>query len=160
MNRRRTAAVAGVAALGAFALTGCGLSKPSALVTVVSGTESVHAEARCKNVGTDQAKADACATPDSEGLKKPTVLKVSEGADVGVGVDTSVKDHSWQVIVGSQAGPIITDKTYYQGFRVPVGTFEQTDQNGKKVKSLPVAVIEYGKDETANKVWLFSLEKK
>jgi hypothetical protein len=159
MNRRRTAAVAGVAALGAFALTGCGLSKPSALATVVSGTNSAHTEARCKNVGADEAKATACISPETAGLKKPTVLKVSEGAEVGVGVDTSVKDHSWQVVIGDKAGPVITGKTFYQGFRVPIGTFE-ADESGSKTTSLPLAVVEYGKDQTANKIWLFSLEKK
>lgn len=159
MNRRRTAAVAGVAALGAFALTGCGLSKPSALVTVVSGTNSAHTEARCTNVGADEAKATACVTAGTKGLKKPTVLKVSEGAEVGVGVDTSVKDHTWQVIMGNKAGPTITDKTFYQGFRVPIGAFE-ADETGEKTNSLPVAVVQYDKDQTPNKIWLFSLEKK
>lgn len=154
MNRRRTAAVAGVAALGAFALTGCGLSKPSALVTVVSGTDSAHTEARCRNIPEgDQAKLTECLDPTTKGLKKPAALKVSEGSDVSIGVDPSISDHKWRFVInGDTAGPQISDRTYYQGFRVPYGSFDEAT-------TLSVSVIEYSKDQPKN-VWTFDLDKK
>ncbi|GAA4971370.1 hypothetical protein GCM10023205_41440 [Yinghuangia aomiensis] len=154
MNRRRTAAVAGVAALGAFALTGCGLSKPSALVTMVSGTQSAHTEARCRNIPAgDEAKLTECLNPTTAGLKKPTALKVSEGSEVGIGVDTSISDHNWRFVINSDtAGPQIADRTYYQAFRVPYGSFDEAN-------TLSVSVIEYSKDQPKN-VWTFDLEKK
>lgn len=152
MNRRR-AAVAGASLVAAVALTGCNLdSKPTALVTVVNGDESEHAEARCRKIQPTEDIITACLDENAKDRSKPKVLKVTEGSDIGVGVEPSIADQKWQVVVGSKGGPIITDKTYYSGFKVPIGTFEEST-------SLPIAVVEYKNDEPYN-IWLFKLEKR
>lgn len=151
MKNRRRAAVAGASVLGALALAGCNLdTKPTALVTVVSGSESQHTEAQCRDVEANQDALNACFGTASD--KKPKVVKVSEGGDIGIGVEPSVSDNGWQIFVDSQAGPLIKDKTYYTGFRVPIGAFEDTE-------TVPVRVVEYKSNDTQN-VWLFNLEKK
>ncbi|HSA52788.1 MAG TPA: hypothetical protein VLH10_22100 [Yinghuangia sp.] len=151
MKIRRSAAVAGASVLGTLALVGCNLdTKPSALVTVVYGSESEHTEAQCKDIEATEQALDACFGPASD--KKPKVVKVSEGGDLGVGVEPSVSDNGWKIFVGDNAGPLIEDKTFYTGFRVPLGAFDEAD-------SLPLRVVEY-KNEQIHNVWLFSLEKK
>ncbi|MDI2131238.1 hypothetical protein [Yinghuangia seranimata] len=150
MTNRRRAAIAAVALLGSLTLVGCDLdTKPSALVTLVAGDDSVHSEAACRNVKPSEEPAADCA---KESGAKPTVLRVSEGTTIGFGVEPSVADTGWVVQIGNRQTAVIKDKTYFAGYSVPFGAFQDSDQ-------IAVAVVQYKKDVPKN-VWLFSLKQK
>lgn len=162
---RRQAAVAGAVALGAFALTGC--EKPTELVTVVSGSNSIHTEAKCEGKNfRESAAARVAANPNDlvtvidECLqKKPKTLKVSEGEIVNVGVEPGIDDR-WRIVYSLpgddgeyRESGLIQDQTYAKALTVPNGVFADSDE-------VPLGVVTFDKDDNLKAVWAFKLEKK
>lgn len=80
-------------ALGAVTLTAC--EQPTPLVTLVSGTSSVHTEAAIFCFEGQSAQAQNCRT----GSTAPTVLKVKAGAQVGVDVSKKLADAGWVIVL-------------------------------------------------------------
>lgn len=157
MKNRRRAAAAGASVLGALALTGCNLdTKPTALVTVVSGSESQHTEAQCRNIEATTEALSGCLDPANG--KKPKVLKVDEGNTVNVGVEPDVAD-SWGIVYmlpgDSSFNEVgrIKDQTYAKALTIPSGVFSEA-------KSFPLAVVNFKDDGAIESVWSFELKKK
>ncbi|MFE5333722.1 DUF2771 domain-containing protein [Embleya sp. NPDC056575] len=153
MKTRRPAALAGAAVLGALALTGCNLDKPTPIVTMVSGTTSVHSEAECyKDDGSiDEKKVDGCLNK-TDGLTK---LSVSEGGGFSIGVDKELADDGWVLLVDGKPqtqSPIKT--TYYSGLRLSYGTPE------KESEPLLVQVVQPDGKQGYRGVWSFKVAKK
>ncbi len=141
---RRHAAVAGAVVLGAFALTGC--EKPTPIVTLVNGSNSVSSEESCsKSDLADPVKLEKCA-------KDSKVLKVTTGTTLRIGVDKELADSGWQVEIGDGKSDVIKDKTFQNIFTVPDDAFEDEKQ---------IAVAVYKVDKSGDRVgaWAFTLEK-
>jgi hypothetical protein len=157
-TRRRAAALAGVAVLGAVALTGCDIDKPTPIVTMVSGSTSAHTEAECyagKEVPAD--KLEAC-------VKAPDFTKISAtvGSSYRIGVDKKIADHGWSVVVDGKPLNATFHSTY--GPELPVQYLQDTDANGlptEPAKSIVVHVVEQASSTAPIKgVWAFKVEKK
>lgn len=91
----RSGLLAGLcAAFSLVAVTGC--SKPTPIVSVVSGGTTVHTDATlyCFS-GQTIAKKD-CRTEDG---KTPTVVKVKPGASVGIDVSKALATSGWVVVL-------------------------------------------------------------
>jgi hypothetical protein len=157
-TRRRAAALAGVAVLGAVALTGCDIDKPTPIVTMVSGSTSVHTEAECyagKEVPVDQLKP--C-------IQEPDYTKISAtvGGSYRIGVDKKIADHGWTVLIDGKPINAIFHSTY--GPEFPVQYIQDTDTSGAPIepdKSVVVHVVEQSSSTAPVKgVWAFKIEKK
>ena len=139
-------------------LSGCGLEKPSPLVTVVSGGdfEASEATSYCFE-GQDPAKQ-----PGTEGActfheQEPKVVRVTPGDQVGVNVAQEISERAWVVTlqpVGaqgesrSQASPVQDD--HYFAF---TPQFEQGGPLELRVRALESA--EQGAETTG--IWRFVL---
>ncbi|MEU8134409.1 hypothetical protein [Streptodolium elevatio] len=145
MMIRRHAAVAGAVVLGAFALTGC--EKPTPIVTLVNGSDSVAIEESCsKSDLADEAKTRECS-------KDSKVLKVTTGTTLRVGVDKELADSGWKLQIGERESDVIKDKTFQNMYTVPEDAFEDE-------KQIQVAVVKVNKAGDSVGAWTFVLEKK
>ena len=91
----RSRVVAGLSAATALvALTGC--QKPTPIVTMVSGTSSVHRDATVFCFEGQSAQQQNCRTAEDTG---PTVLKVKPGATVGIDVAKDLAENGWVVVL-------------------------------------------------------------
>jgi hypothetical protein len=92
MTARRTVTTAALG--GALLLTLAGCQKPAPQVTVVSGGDSAHAEARqyCGN-GAIRTTSDCLV----KGAPAQTVLQVRQGDTVGIDVDKALTKKAWSV---------------------------------------------------------------
>lgn len=115
MTARRRLLAAASATFTLAALAGC--EKPAPLVTVVSGGESVYAEAVtfCFDEGSTLDSGN-CATRH-EG---PTRLAVRAGEKVGVDVGKELEERGWQLTLvdpnspdSPQTSPTIVDNHYF-----------------------------------------------
>lgn len=152
MKTRRPAALAGAAVLGALALTGCNIDKPTPLVTLVSGSTSVHSEAECyKEDGTlAEAKVEGCLNETK--VKK---ISVSEGGAFSVGVDQKIADAGWLLLVnGKQQSSTPIKSTYFSGLRLNYGAPE------KDSEPLIVQVVQPDGKQGYRGIWAFKVEKK
>jgi len=97
MTARSGLFAAVTAALSLVALTGC--SKPTPIVSVVSGGTTVHTEATlyCFD-GQSIAKRD-CRTDEA---RTPTVLRVKPGQQVGIDVAKTLAKSGWVVVLPGQ----------------------------------------------------------
>lgn len=143
---RRHAAVAGAVVLGAFALTGC--EKPTPIVTLVNGSDSVAIEETCK-------KSELASVEDARKCseKDRKVLKVTTGTTLRIGVEQELADAGWQVQIGDRQSDVIKDKTFQNIYTVPDDAFEEE-------KQIPVSVFKVDKAGEPTGVWSFALEKK
>lgn len=82
------------AAVSLVALTGC--SKPTPIVSVVSGGSTVHTDATLYCFSGQSIAARNCRT---ETGKKPTVLKVKPGQQVGIDVSRDIVKNGWVVVL-------------------------------------------------------------
>jgi hypothetical protein len=91
----RSGLLAGLcAAFCLVALTGC--SKPTPIVSVVSGGRTVHTDATLYCFSGQSIAAKDCRTDSS---KTPTVVKVKPGAAVGIDVSKALADSGWVVVI-------------------------------------------------------------
>ncbi len=147
MTRARHLAAAAAVAVVAFGLSGC--EKPGPLVSVWSGTSSVHQEALCWEFNGDNLAPGACAADILSGTAgtAPT-LRVTAGSTVGISVDTTVADVGWTPVIGGQkltTTPI--NETYYRF------TFPQVEVPAEGYRLQIVA----GRDTKTRGIWSFKL---
>jgi len=98
--RRRLLAAAAATSAAAAVLTGC--EKPAPIVTVVSGGQSVYAEAAefCFDEG-QTLDSGQCAQRATE----VTELAVRPGERIGIDVDGELADRGWQLVISDPADP-------------------------------------------------------
>ncbi|MEU0937399.1 MULTISPECIES: DUF2771 domain-containing protein [unclassified Embleya] len=152
MKTRRPAALAGAAVLGALALTGCNIDKPTPLVTLVTGTTSVHSEAECyKDGGTlDDAKVSECLNKT-----KLKTISVDEGGSFSVGVDKKIADKGWLLLFDGKPQTASAIKTtYYSDIRLKYGAPEKGDE------PILVQVVQPDGKEGYRGIWSFKVKKK
>ena len=90
----RTRLVAGLsAAVCVVGLTGC--QKPTPIVSLVSGGNSVHADATIYCFDGQSAQQQNCRTD----VGSPTALPVKVGQQVGIDVSKKVADAGWVVVL-------------------------------------------------------------
>jgi hypothetical protein len=105
--RVRPAVALASAVLGLVGLSGC--EKPTPLVTVTSGSSSVHTEAACYEEK-GQVSVESCQDPGGA-----PEIEVSPNGYVAVGVEPEMADAGWQVTVnGQQVTQQPLDTTYYR----------------------------------------------
>src|SRR4051812_28582385 len=102
MPARRVVAIA-VSAVALAGLTGC--KEPTPLVTVVSGSSSVHRGAAIYCREGQSVDRHTCAT----GATKPTQLPVRPGDVVGIDVSRELADSGWFIAIGNQRSEIQKD---------------------------------------------------
>ena len=90
--RSRVLAVASTV-VALVALTGC--QKPTPIVSLVSGSESVHSDATIYCFEGQSAQQQDCRTD----VHPPTPLKVKVGQQVGIDVAKQVADAGWVVVL-------------------------------------------------------------
>ena len=96
----RSRLVAGLtAAVSVVALTGC--SKPTPIVSLVSGGHTVHTDATLYCFAGQSIAQRNCRT---EANKTPTVLKVKPGGQVGIDVSRDVQRAGWVVVLPGANG--------------------------------------------------------
>ncbi|MYS85395.1 hypothetical protein [Embleya scabrispora] len=152
MKTRRPAALAGAAVLGALALTGCNIDKPTPLVTLVSGSTSVHSEAECyKDDGTiDEAKVEGCLNET-----KVKTISVDEGNSFSVGVDRKIADSGWLLLFdGKPQTQSVIKSTYYSDIRLKYGSPEKGDE------PIVVQVVQPDGEKGYRGIWSFKVKKK
>ena len=91
----RSRLVAGLS-VAACLLTLTGCQKPTPIVSLVSGGESVHTDATIYCFDGQSAQQQNCRAPKD---KAPTVLEVKVGQQVGIDVDKKVAEAGWVVVL-------------------------------------------------------------
>ena len=96
---------AGTAA-ASLLLSGCGLEEPSPIVSVVSGGEFVHGEATsyCFEGQDPSVEAGSEKGCTVDAAKRPELIRVQAGEQVGVDVEKALSDRAWVVVLRPQ-GP-------------------------------------------------------
>lgn len=150
MKNRRRAALAGVAVLGAVALSGCSIDKPTPLVTLVAGSDSVHSEAEChdsKEIPLEKLRE--CMARDNF-----TTISAVRGSTFGIGVEGKIAEHGWTVWVnGEPIDARFMDTTFVSKFTVPYAS--ESGDDG----SLKVHVLEQENEDAPIKgVWAFKVD--
>ncbi len=94
---------AGAATASLLVLTAC--EQPSPLVTVVSGGQSVNDEATsyCFD-GQDASKQPGTPGGCSFDERKPRLVRVQQGEQVGIDVSKEISDKAWIVVIAPQGG--------------------------------------------------------
>lgn len=96
----RSRLLAGLAAaVSLVALTGC--SKPTPIVSLVSGGQTAHTGATLYCFSGQSIAARNCRT---EAAKPPTILKVKPGQQVGIDVSRAVQRAGWVVVLPGANG--------------------------------------------------------
>ncbi|MFF7247918.1 DUF2771 domain-containing protein [Embleya sp. NPDC008237] len=152
MKTRRPAALAGAAVLGALALTGCNIDKPTPLVTLVTGSTSVHSEAECyKDDGTiDDAKVSDCLNKT-----KLKTISVDEGGSFSVGVDKKIADAGWLLLFdGKPQTQSVIKTTFYSDIRLKYGSPQKDDE------PILVQVVQPDGEQGYRGIWAFKVKKK
>jgi Protein of unknown function (DUF2771) len=119
-RRRLAASLTAVAAVAG--LSGC--SKPTPMVTVVSGGHTTKAEATTycfsgQDITKPPGSADGCRLDDKA---VPAVLSITPGQQVSVDVDKRVADKGWYVVLkGGAQGDSRTEAMDGHYFAFPAG---------------------------------------
>jgi hypothetical protein len=148
---RRTAAALGVVSAGLLVLSGC--DKPTPLATVTVGTDSVHTEAACYN---DGKPLDAAATKTCSAKKKDVKsIKVDPDATVRIGVDPTIADKGWTLLMNGQPLTAKSTKTFTN---IPGSVFFN-EQYGAKGNSTTIAVATGDGASKVYGIWSFTFKK-
>lgn len=151
----RTATAIGAVSLGLLALSAC--EKPTPMVTATVGSDSITSEADCYDDGNaiPEKKVRSCMskTPDES-------ISIGSGDKLRIGVDPSMADHGWLLLVDGK--PAMTDamnKTYYsfqgEAFFQEQAMPGQQPAPPKKSAQLSVAEITDGK---FTGIWHFTVK--
>ena len=138
--------------MGAVALSGCSLDKPTPIVTLVSGSDSVHSEAECyDSKGLAAEKAQECLSKENF-----TTISAVRGTSYRIGVDGKIADNGWTVLInGSPADAQFHKTTYVSPLSIP---YASTDDESN---SIMVHIIEQKDPQAPIKgVWAFKVDKK
>lgn len=142
MSIRRAASTLGALSLGLVALTAC--DKPTAMATVTVGGKTVQAEASdtCYDGGKklSQSVFIACLQ------KTPTHhITVPVGDQVRIGVDPSIADKGWLVVVNTTllTPEALKDKTYWSVDSTQLfNTQDQTTGGTSTAKEVTLNIVE------------------
>jgi len=131
-------------------LTGC--QKPTPGVTLVSGGHTVRTESSvyCRD-GQTVAKMD-CSTHPARGQ----VLRVKQGAQVGVDVDKTLRDHGWLLIDADRKQRSNVQDTHYLTLDANF-----TGRPTPGIINLEVRSLDHASDNaTVTGLWRFQLVQK
>ncbi|MEU3983069.1 DUF2771 domain-containing protein [Streptomyces sp. NPDC026672] len=147
-RRRRAVAAAGAVSAGLLVLSAC--DKPTPMATITVGTSSVSSEATCYNDGDalDAAALTKC-------IKNTDIksIKVDPDETVRFGVDPTIADSSWTILMNGQPLTDSSSKTY----RTIPGSVFFNAQYGAQGNTTTVSIKEG--DKTVKGLWSFKLEK-
>ena len=90
-----------LAAAALLLVSGCGTAKPSPIVTLVSGGNSVNSEAVLYCFDGQDPDDQDCRVEEG---KVPEVIRVQPGEQVGIDVDKALADENWVVVLRPQGG--------------------------------------------------------
>ncbi|MFD4144145.1 MULTISPECIES: DUF2771 domain-containing protein [unclassified Streptomyces] len=149
-KRRRAAAALGAVSAGLLVLSAC--DKPTPLVTVTVGTESVHSEAACYNDGKaiKESLLQGCLS------KKPAkTVKVGFDDRVRIGVDPEIAKNGWTLLFNGQP---VEQEPYGKSYRTIPGNAFFSSATGETTSKTQVSIMETsGKKVTG--IWHFQFEK-
>ncbi|AJE41231.1 MULTISPECIES: hypothetical protein [Streptomyces] len=147
---RRAVAALGAVSAGLLLLSAC--TKPTPMATLTVGTDSVSTQTDCykdgKEVGLAQLKK--CLDPKLTGIKS---IKVDPDETVRFGVDPSIAENGWAILMNGQPLTDSSTKTY----RTIPGSVFFNAQYGATGNSTLVSVRE-GETKVTG-LWSFKLEK-
>ncbi|MFH9979836.1 DUF2771 domain-containing protein [Streptomyces sp. NPDC017179] len=147
---RRAAAALGAVSAGLLLLSAC--NKPTPLATITVGTNSVSSQTDCYNDGKDIGVLGLkkCLDPKSKNIE---TIKVDPDETVRFGVDPSIAEKGWTILMNGQPLTDSSKKTY----RTIPGSVFFNAQYGASGKSTLVS-IKQGENKVSG-LWSFLLTK-
>lgn len=149
-KRRRAAAALGAVSAGLLVLSAC--NKPTPLVTVTIGSDSVNAEAACYNDGEAirESEIQGCLT------EKPSeTIKVAMDDQVRMGVDPEIADNGWTLLFGAQP---VEQEPFKKTYRTIPGNAFFSSATGEPTTKTAVSVMETQGKKVVG-IWNFQFEK-
>jgi hypothetical protein len=130
----------------------CACQKPTPLVTVTSGRDSVHSQTACYDDGrrVPVSRLRTCLRG-----RHFTALKVDPDALVHFGVDPVIADRGWTILLN---GRPLTDRSHNTYRTVPAGVFFSRSL-GATGRSTLASVLE-GNGTRLTGLWSFTLQRK
>jgi hypothetical protein len=150
-KRRRAAAALGAVSAGLLVLSACG-DKPTPLVTVTVGTDSVAAEAACYNDG--EAIKESL-LQDCLSKKPAKTVEVDLDDKVRMGVDPEIADNGWTLLFGGQP---VEQEPYKKTYRTIPGNAFFSSQTGELTSKTVVSVMETSGNKVLG-IWNLQFEK-
>ncbi|MFF4213798.1 DUF2771 domain-containing protein [Streptomyces sp. NPDC001796] len=148
MRSRRAVAAFGAVSAGLLLLSAC--EKPSPLATVTVGTNSVSSQTDCYNDGKEVPPTDLAKCLKSKDIES---IKVDPDETVRFGVDPTIADKGWTILMNGQPLTESSTKTY----RTIPGSVFFNAQYGASGNSTLVSIKE-GESKVTG-LWSFKLEK-
>ncbi len=148
LRSRRAVAAFGAVSAGLLLLSAC--DKPTPLATITVGTNSVSSQTDCYNDGKAVPTAKLANCLKSKDIKS---IKVDPDATVRFGVDPSIADQGWTILLNGQPLTDSSNKTY----RTIPGSVFFNSQYGASGNSTLVSVKQG--ENTVTGLWSFKLEK-
>ncbi|MFJ8362378.1 DUF2771 domain-containing protein [Streptomyces sp. NPDC093984] len=148
LRSRRAVAAFGAVSAGLLLLSAC--DKPSPLATITVGTNSVSSQTDCYNDGKEVPSADLAKCLKSKDIKS---IKVDPDETVRFGVDPTIADKGWTILMNGQPLTESSTKTY----RTIPGSVFFNAQYGASGNSTLVSIKE-GESKVTG-LWSFKLEK-
>ena len=148
LRSRRAVAALGAVSAGLLLLSAC--NKPTPMATVTVGTHSVNSQTDCYNDGKEVPTDKLAGCLKSKDIKS---IKVDPDETVRFGVDPSIADKGWTILMNGQPLTDSSTKTY----RTIPGSVFFNAQYGASGSSTLVSLKEG--DKTVTGLWSFKLEK-
>ncbi|MEU8589051.1 DUF2771 domain-containing protein [Streptomyces sp. NPDC048664] len=149
LRSRRAVAAFGAVSAGLLLLSAC--DKPTPMATVTVGTNSVSSQTACYNDGQQVSEADLTKCLKSKDNKS---IKVAADDTVRFGVDPSIADEGWTILLNGQPLTESSKETY----RTIPGSVFFNSQYGASGNSTLVSIREGTTKVTG--LWNFKFEKK
>ena len=148
LRSRRAVAAFGAVSAGLLLLSAC--EKPTPLATITVGTNTVSSQTACYNDGKQVPTTELANCLKPENTKS---LKVDPDDTVRFGVDPSIADQGWTILMNGQPLTDSSNKTY----RTIPGSVFFNAQYGASGNSTFVTIKEGM--STVTGLWSFKLEK-
>jgi hypothetical protein len=148
LRSHRAVAALGAASAGLLLLSAC--NKPTPMATVTVGTQSVSSQTDCYNDGKEVPASTLAGCLKSKDIKS---IKVDPDETVRFGVDPSIADKGWTILMNGQPLTESSTKTY----RTIPGSVFFNAQYGASGNSTLVSLKEG--DKTVTGLWSFKFEK-
>ncbi|MEU6218366.1 DUF2771 domain-containing protein [Streptomyces sp. NPDC047022] len=149
LRSRRAVAAFGAVSAGLLLLSAC--NKPTPLATVTVGTNSVSTQTACYNDGKVVPPADLAKCLTAKDMKS---IKVASDDTVRFGVDPSIADKGWTILLNGQPLTESSKETY----RTIPGSVFFNSQYGASGNATTVS-IKQGENNVTG-LWSFKFEKK
>lgn len=147
---RRIGVALGAVSAGLLVLSAC--DKPTPLVTVTVGDNSVSTEASCYNDGKalKESEYKSCLNE-----KADKTVKAGMDDKVHFGVDPEVADHGWTLFINGQQAE---QEPYKKTYRSIPGSAFFSSQNGETTNKTQISIVETKGKELLG-IWHFELKK-